>query len=171
MRDAVIVEAIRTPVGKRNGRSVRRAPGRPVGACAAIAGRSHRRRPGLVDDVDLGVREPGRRADRGHRPVRGAGRRLAGHGARGEHRRQCGSSQQSVHFAAAGLIAASYDLVVAGGVESMSRVPMGSTVQVAGSPFARAGGSAGTARSPRTRASARRWWPRKWGLSRGQLDE
>ena len=38
--------------------------------------------------------------------------------------RQCGSSQQSVHFAAAGLIAGQYDVVVAGGVESMSRVPM-----------------------------------------------
>ena len=43
--------------------------------------------------------------------------------------RQCGSSQQSVHFAAAGLIAGQYDVVVAGGVESMSRVPMGASVQ------------------------------------------
>jgi acetyl-CoA acyltransferase len=40
--------------------------------------------------------------------------------------RQCGSSQQSVHFVAAALIAGQYDLAVAGGVESMSRVPMGS---------------------------------------------
>ena len=43
--------------------------------------------------------------------------------------RQCGSSQQAVHFAAAGLIAGHYDVVVAGGVESMSRVPLGSWVQ------------------------------------------
>jgi acetyl-CoA acyltransferase len=42
--------------------------------------------------------------------------------------RQCGSSQQAVHFAAAGLIAGQYDVVVAGGVESMSRVPMGSSI-------------------------------------------
>jgi len=42
--------------------------------------------------------------------------------------RQCGSSQQSVHFAAAGLVSGQYDLVVAGGVESMSRVPMGSSI-------------------------------------------
>ncbi len=40
--------------------------------------------------------------------------------------RQCGSSQQAVHFAAAGVIAGQYDVVVAGGVESMTRVPMGS---------------------------------------------
>ena len=43
--------------------------------------------------------------------------------------RQCGSSQQSVHFAAATLIAGQYDMVVAGGVESMSRVPMGASIQ------------------------------------------
>ena len=42
--------------------------------------------------------------------------------------RQCGSSQQSVHFAAAGLVSGQYDVVVAGGVESMSRVPMGSSI-------------------------------------------
>ena len=42
--------------------------------------------------------------------------------------RQCGSSQQAVHFAGQGIVAGDYDLVVAGGVESMSRVPMGSAV-------------------------------------------
>jgi acetyl-CoA acyltransferase len=42
--------------------------------------------------------------------------------------RQCGSSQQSVHFAAAGLVSGQYDVVVAGGVESMSRVPLGSSI-------------------------------------------
>jgi acetyl-CoA acyltransferase len=49
--------------------------------------------------------------------------------------RQCGSSQQAVHFAAAGLIAGHYDIVVAGGVESMSRIPMGMTSSVGGSPM------------------------------------
>jgi acetyl-CoA acyltransferase len=42
--------------------------------------------------------------------------------------RQCGSSQQAVHFAAAGIIAGHYDVVVAGGVESMTRVPMGAAM-------------------------------------------
>jgi acetyl-CoA acyltransferase len=49
--------------------------------------------------------------------------------------RQCGSSQQAAHFAAQGVIAGAYDIVIAGGVESMSRVPMGSSV-VGGNPFA-----------------------------------
>jgi acetyl-CoA acyltransferase len=49
--------------------------------------------------------------------------------------RQCGSSQQAIHFAAAGVIAGHYDLVVAGGVESMSRVPMGSAMTNGGSPL------------------------------------
>jgi acetyl-CoA acyltransferase len=48
--------------------------------------------------------------------------------------RQCGSSQQSAHFAAAGVIGGHYDVVVAGGVESMSRVPIGSSAQ-GGDPY------------------------------------
>jgi acetyl-CoA acyltransferase len=49
--------------------------------------------------------------------------------------RQCGSSQQSVHFAAAGVVAGHYDVVVAGGVESMSRVPMGASLASGGRPY------------------------------------
>src|SRR5260370_42671993 len=47
--------------------------------------------------------------------------------------RQCGSSQQAIHFAAQGVISGAYDIVIAGGVESMTRVPMGSSIQ--GEPF------------------------------------
>ena len=43
--------------------------------------------------------------------------------------RQCGSSQQAAHFAAQGVMAGAYDIVIAGGVESMSRVPLGSSRQ------------------------------------------
>src|SRR4029079_15549526 len=49
--------------------------------------------------------------------------------------RQCGSSQQALHFAAQGVIAGAYDVVIAAGVESMSRVPMGTSVWIGGSPF------------------------------------
>ena len=52
--------------------------------------------------------------------------------------RQCGSSQQAAHFAAQGVIAGQYDIVIAGGVESMSRVPLGVSASVAGSPFSEA---------------------------------
>ena len=51
--------------------------------------------------------------------------------------RQCGSSQQSVHFAAAGVVAGHYDVVVAGGVESMSRTPMGASLANGGNPLPR----------------------------------
>ena len=63
--------------------------------------------------------------------------------------RQCGSSQQAVHFAAQGVLAGSYDLVIAGGVESMSRVPMGSSVQ----------GAHGFGNDLR-RVTPRAWYPR-----------
>jgi acetyl-CoA acyltransferase len=49
--------------------------------------------------------------------------------------RQCGSSQQAAHFAAQGVIAGAYDIVIACGVESMSRVPMGTSVMMGGDPF------------------------------------
>src|SRR6266568_235674 len=50
--------------------------------------------------------------------------------------RQCGSSQQSAHFAAQGVIAGAYDVVIAAGVECMTRVPMGATLtQGPGAPF------------------------------------
>jgi acetyl-CoA acyltransferase len=83
--------------------------------------------------------------------------------------RQCGSSQQSVHFAAAGLIAGQYDVVVAGGVESMSRVPMGTATSVGGNPL------------PAPFMDRYGVFPNQgigaemiaeqWGLSRRQLDE
>ena len=70
--------------------------------------------------------------------------------------RQCGSSQQSVHFAAAGLIAGQYDVVVAGGVESMSRVPMGSSITGRRQPVLAGRSSTATTASSPTRASAPR---------------
>jgi acetyl-CoA acyltransferase len=83
--------------------------------------------------------------------------------------RQCGSSQQSVHFAAAGLVAGQYDVVVAGGVESMSRVPMGSSAQgqnPLGEQFlARYGGV-----FPNQGIGAE-MIAERWGFSRTQLDE
>ena len=69
--------------------------------------------------------------------------------------RQCGSSQQSVHFAAAGVVAGHYDVVVAGGVESMSRTPMGASLANGGNPYP-AGFKSRYHPAPRTRASARR---------------
>jgi acetyl-CoA acyltransferase len=83
--------------------------------------------------------------------------------------RQCGSSQQSVHFAAAGLIAGQYDVVVAGGVESMSRVSM-MTVVGESNPFGPALDSRLGGVAPHQGIGAETIAER-WGLSRTQLDE
>ncbi len=171
MRDAVIVEAVRTPVGRRNGGL---SGIHPVDLSAHVL-RSLVDRTGVdpveVDDVVWGcVSQVGEQtADVARLSVLAAGWPDTVPGVSVD--RQCGSSQQSVHFAAAGLIAGQYDLVVAGGVESMSRVPMGSTVRLAGSPFTASGwtGRYGEV-SPHQGISAE-MVAKRWGLSRTQLDE
>jgi acetyl-CoA acyltransferase len=85
--------------------------------------------------------------------------------------RQCGSSQQSVHFAAAGLVAGQYDIVVAGGVESMSRVPMGSSIgKDSGGPYSQTYLDRYDGAFPNQGVGAE-MIAEKWGLSRQQLDE
>lgn len=127
MRDAVIVEAVRTPIGRRGGRL---AGVHPVDLSAhvlrALADRAGLD-PALVEDVVWGcVSQAGEQASNvGRLAALAAGWPETVPGTTVD--RACGSSQQAVHFAAAGVMAGQYDLVVAGGVESMSRVPMGST--------------------------------------------
>jgi acetyl-CoA acyltransferase len=129
MRDAVIVAAVRTPVGKRNGVL---SGVHPVDLSAhvlnALAERAGLADPAEVDDVIWGcVSQVGEQTfDIARNAVLAAGWPQSVPGVTVD--RQCGSSQQSVHFAAAGLVSGQYDLVVAGGVESMSRVPMGSSI-------------------------------------------
>jgi acetyl-CoA acyltransferase len=129
MRDAVIVAAVRAPVGKRNGAL---AGVHPVDLSAhvlnALAERAGLADPADVDDVIWGcVSQVGEQTfDIARNAVLAAGWPQSVPGVTVD--RQCGSSQQSVHFAAAGLISGQYDVVVAGGVESMSRVPMGSSI-------------------------------------------
>ena len=126
MRDAVIVEAVRTPVGKRNGGLSGVHPtDLSAHVLESLAGRAGID-PVHVDDVIWGcVSQIGEQTfDIARNAVLAAGWPESVPGTTID--RQCGSSQQSVHFAAAGLVAGHYDVVVAGGVESMSRVPMGS---------------------------------------------
>ena len=169
MRDAVIVEAVRTPVGKRNGGL---SGVHPVSLSAhvlrALAERSGID-PALVDDVIWGcVGQVGEQTfDIGRNAVLAAGWPETVTGVTVD--RQCGSSQQSVHFAAAGLIAGQYDVVVAGGVESMSRVPMGASVQGAnpmGPEFLERYGGVFPNQGVGAEMMAERW-----GLSRTQVDE
>jgi acetyl-CoA acyltransferase len=83
--------------------------------------------------------------------------------------RQCGSSQQSLHFAVAGVVAGHYDVVVAGGVESMSRTPMGSSLANGGNPY----GESFKARYDKTpnQGVGAEMIAEQWGFSRTQLDE
>jgi acetyl-CoA acyltransferase len=129
MRAAVIVEAVRTATGKRNGGL---SGIHPVDLSAhALRGLVERTGidPALVDDVIWGcVSQVGEQAsDIARNAVLAAGWPESVPGTTVD--RQCGSSQQSVSFAAASVIAGHYDVAVAGGVESMSRVPMGSSSQ------------------------------------------
>lgn len=84
--------------------------------------------------------------------------------------RQCGSSQQSVHFAAAGVVAGHYDVVVAGGVESMSRTPMGSSLANGGRPYSQTFLERYDGRIPNQGLGAE-MIAEQWGLSRTMLDE
>ncbi|GAA1958600.1 thiolase family protein [Nocardioides panacihumi] len=126
MRDAVIVQAVRTPVGRRNGGL---AGIHPVDLSAHVLGALAERAaidPALVDDVIWGVvGQVGEQAANVARSaVLAAGWPEQVPGTTVD--RQCGSSQQAIHFAAAAVASGQADLVVAGGAESMSRVPMGS---------------------------------------------
>ena len=172
MRDAVIVAAVRTPVGKRNAAL---AGVHPVDLSAhvlnALAERAGLADPAEVDDVIWGcVSQVAEQTfDVARNAVLAAGWPQSVPGVTVD--RQCGSSQQSVHFAAAGLVSGQYDVVVAGGVESMSRVPMGSSI---GPDRANPSGSSletvfhGIA--PNQGVSAE-MIAERWGQTRTQLDE
>ncbi|WP_224402228.1 acetyl-CoA C-acyltransferase [Pseudonocardia sp. ICBG1034] len=168
MRDAVIVEAVRSPVGKRKGGL---AGIHPTDLSAHVL-RSLVERSGVdpaqIEDVIWGcVSQSGEQTfDIGRNAALAAGFPETVTGVTVD--RQCGSSQQSVHFAAAGLIAGHYDVAVAGGVESMTRVPMGSSRQdqdPLGNDFAERYGVA-----PNQGVGAE-MIAEKWGFSRQRLDE
>ncbi|WP_431960925.1 thiolase family protein [Actinacidiphila sp. bgisy160] len=172
MRDAVIVEAVRTPIGK----------GKPGGALAGthpvellahtlkeLVGRSGID-PALVDDVIGGtVDQVGEQAMNTTRWAwLSAGFPDSVPATTVD--RQCGSSQQAVHFAAQGVIAGAYDVVVACGVESMSRVPMWSNVTPGADPF----GPGIAARFPGglvPQGISAELIAAKWSLSREAMDD
>jgi acetyl-CoA acyltransferase len=128
MTTAVIVDAVRTPLGKRNGKL---RGWHPVDL-AALTLEALRERSGLdpstVDDVVMGcVMQVGEQAiNVARNAVLAAGWPESVPGTTVD--RQCGSGQQAAHFAAQGVMAGSYDVVVAGGVEVMTRVPMGASM-------------------------------------------
>jgi acetyl-CoA acetyltransferase family protein len=167
MRTAVIVDAIRTPLGRRNGRL---AGWHPVDLAAHVLDMLVARQdldPAVVDDVIMGcVSQVGEQAlNVGRNALLAAGFPDTVPGTTVD--RQCGSSQQALHFAAQGVVAGAYDVVIAAGVESMSRVPMGSSV-LGADPF----GSRLVARYPDLvpQGIAAELIAEKWALSREELD-
>lgn len=169
MTDAVIVAAVRTPIGKRNGAlsSIHSAD-----LSAHVLDHVVKQTgidPTIVDDVVWGcVSQVGEQTfDIARTAVLSAGWPESVPGTTVD--RQCGSSQQAIHFAAAGLIAGQYDVVVAGGVESMSRIPMGSA-QATGNPFGPRYVARYGLEAPNQGIGAE-MIAEKWALTRQQLDE
>ena len=172
MRDAVIVEAVRTPVGKRNGSL---AEIHPADLSAVVLNALVDRAgldPALVDDVVWGcVSQAGEQTfNIARTAVLSAGWPEAVPGTTVD--RQCGSSQQAIHFAAAGVVSGQYDVAVAGGVESMTRVPMGSAMTWADgqTPIGPRYGERYSPDFPSQGLGAEQI-ASNWGLSRRRLDE
>ena len=171
MREAVIVEAVRTPIGR--GRPGGLLSGvHPVdllaGTIAALVGRTGVP-PEVIDDVIAGcVDQVGEQALNIARwATLAAGLPETVPAATID--RQCGSSQQAVHFAAQGIMAGIYDAVIACGVESMSRVPLGSNVPEGVDPLGR-GMALRYPQGMVHQGISAELIAARWGLSRAELD-
>ncbi|HET9292622.1 MAG TPA: thiolase family protein [Actinomycetota bacterium] len=168
--EPVVVGAVRTPVGKRNG-ALAGVHAVDLGAVVlrALVERSEVD-PVLVDDVIMGcvsqVGEQSLNVARNAWLAAGLPEEVPAT----TIDRQCGSSQQAVQFAAQGIMAGGYRLVVAGGVEHMTRVPMGSTMSGPGVPFGPAMHDRYQGRLVPQGISAE-LITEKWGLTREEQDE
>ncbi len=137
MGSAVIVDAVRTPIGRRNGTFRETHPvdlvAHTLKSLVARTGID----PGIVEDVITGcvaqVGEQSINVSRNALLAAGFPETVPGTSVD----RQCGSAQQAIHFGAQGVMAGAYDVVIAAGVESMTRIPMGTSASVGGSPFSK----------------------------------
>ncbi len=172
MTTAVIVDALRTPGGRRNGKLRNwHAVDLASEALRALASRNDLD-PSVIDDVIMGcVSQTGEQAfNVGRNAVLAAGWPESVPATTID--RQCGSSQQAMHFAAQGVMAGAYDVVVAAGVEVMTRVPMGSSIgKDSGFPF----GPRVTERYEpvgglRNQGIGAQMIAEQWGISREELD-
>ncbi|HET6662687.1 MAG TPA: steroid 3-ketoacyl-CoA thiolase, partial [Acidimicrobiales bacterium] len=135
MRSAVIVDAVRTAGGKRNGKLSGWHPADLAAETLKALAERNDLDPGLVEDVIMGcVMQVGSQGlNVGRNAVLAAGWPESVPATTID--RQCGSSQQSAHFAAQGVIAGAYDIVVAAGVEVMTTTPMGASITPGSIPF------------------------------------
>ncbi len=172
-RTAVIVDAVRTAGGKRNGKL---KDWHPVDLSAetlkALVSRNNLD-PALIDDVIMGcVMQVGQQAlNIGRNAVLTAGWPESVPSTTID--RQCGSSQQSAHFAAQGVMAGAYDIVIAAGVEVMSRTPMGASLAAKdlGYPFTQAMNDRyASVGGLQPQGIGAEMIADKWGISREDLD-
>jgi acetyl-CoA acetyltransferase family protein len=170
MRNAVIVDAVRTPVGRRNGALKDVHPVDLASVPLAALIERNGIDPARIDDVIMGCV-----SQTGEQTLNVARNALLAAGFPEEITgvtvdRQCGSGQQAIHFAAQGVMAGAYDIAIGGGVESMTRIPMGVTIQQGpGFPF----GPKMLARYSQglvPQGISAEMIADKWGLSRQQLD-
>ncbi len=171
MATAVIVDAVRTPLGRRNGKL---KDVHPVDMAAHVLRALVERNnvdPALVEDVIMGcvmqVGEQGINIARSAALAAGFPESVVGTTVD----RQCGSSQQAAHFAAQGVIAGAYDVVIAAGIENMTRVPMGASIADGkyGYPF----GPQMTQRYPNLvpQGISAELIAEKWGITREENDK
>ena len=171
MTNAVIVDAVRTAGGKRNGRLSGWHPSDLAGEVLKALATRNDLDPATIEDVIMGcVMQVGSQGlNIGRNAVLAAGFPESVPATTVD--RQCGSSQQSAHFAAQGVIAGAYDIVIAAGVEVMSTTPMGASITPGSIPFgpgvmaryADQGGLVPQGISAELIAD-------KWGISREDLD-
>jgi acetyl-CoA acyltransferase len=172
MPEALIIDAVRTPIGKR-GKALRDMHpvdllGQHIAALLARTGVD----PAAIDDVIAGC--VGQSGEQSANIARNAwlAAGLPESVPATTIDRQCGSSLQAIHFAAQGVMAGVYDLVIAAGVESMTRVPIGASIQVGpGTPLSpglttRYGLESGWF----DQARGAEWMAREWRFTREDLD-
>ncbi|HLU98572.1 MAG TPA: acetyl-CoA C-acetyltransferase [Thermobifida alba] len=176
MAEAYIVSAVRTPVGRRKGGLSQVHPADLAGHVIKAAVERAGVDPGEVDDVILGcVDQLGAQSTNIARTAwLAAG--LPEHVPGTTVDRQCGSSQQAVHFAAQAVMAGVQDLVVAGGVEVMSLVPISSPAIVGaqqgmGAPYGSPGWTARYGDQEVSQFRGAELIAEKWGISRRDMEE
>jgi len=168
MPTAVIVDAVRTAGGKRNGTLSGWHAADLAGEVLKALAERNDLDPALIDDVIMGcVMQVGNQGlNIGRNAVLAAGFPETVPATSVD--RQCGSSQQAAHFAAQGVIAGAYDIAIAAGVEVMTTTPMGASMTPGSMPF----GPNVLARYPGLvpQGISAEMIAEKWGLSRDDLD-
>jgi acetyl-CoA acetyltransferase family protein len=169
IREAVIVDTLRTPIGKRKGALANWHPTDLLGFTLNALVEKTGIDPGLVDDVVGGcVTQAGEQGVNVTRNAWIAGG-LPPHVPATSVDRQCGSSQQAMHFVAQGVMAGAYDLAIACGIESMTRAPMSSNARGGMGPF-----SAAFLRNTHNTLGIQFWVAQvladKFGITRDEMD-